>query len=113
MLLQELNLTSLDKTMTSGLGLRWALSGPIMTNALGGGGNFSHFVDHLGPALKTWLDDMEQNKFNFSSQDAVDDLKKKINGWVSSVDLQQIEKNRDAFLSSLVGGKLGASDDTS
>ncbi|PYH95901.1 hypothetical protein BO71DRAFT_428583 [Aspergillus ellipticus CBS 707.79] len=32
----------MDKTITSGLGLRWALLGPIMTNTLGGGGDFGH-----------------------------------------------------------------------
>ncbi|KAJ5311989.1 hypothetical protein PENANT_c022G03589 [Penicillium antarcticum] len=99
----------LDKTMTSGLGLRWALSGPIMTNTLGGGGNFSHFMNHLGPALKTWLDDMHQNSFNFDSQEAVNDLKDKVNGWVSTIDLKEVESNRDAFLSSLVKDKLGSS----
>ncbi|KAJ5746940.1 uncharacterized protein N7511_008636 [Penicillium nucicola] len=100
----------LDKTMTSGLGLRWALSGPIMTNTLGGGGNFSHFVDHLGPALKTWLDDMQQHPFDFDSRDAIEDLKCKVNGWVSHVDLEAVESNRDKHLFNLVEDKLAAAD---
>lgn len=96
--------------MTSGLGLRWAHSGPFMTNTLGGGGSFSYFVDHLGPAMKTWLDDMQQNHFDFNSQEAADELKSKVNEWVSNVDLKAVESNRDAILSYFVGDKLGISD---
>lgn len=90
--------------MTSGLGLRWALSGPIMTNTLGGGGNFSHFMDHLGPALKSWLDDMEKHKFAFEPQQ-VQGVKDQVNDWVSHVDLKKVEEERDSFLGELVKNK--------
>ncbi|KAL4806301.1 3-hydroxyacyl-CoA dehydrogenase [Aspergillus unguis] len=96
----------LDKTMTSGLGLRWALSGPIITNTLGGGGSFAHFVDHLGPALKTWLDDMEQHKFELDSKEKTEALKENVNEWVSQVDLQKAERERDEFLGELVRKKM-------
>ncbi|GKZ25478.1 hypothetical protein AbraIFM66951_001018 [Aspergillus brasiliensis] len=96
----------LDKTVTSGLGLRWALTGPIMTNTLGGGGDFNHFMDHLGPALKSWLNDMEVNKFDLGSEEKVDDIKKKVNGWTSQVDLKKVEGDRDVLLADLVKGKL-------
>ncbi|CAK47337.1 hypothetical protein CBS115989_8749 [Aspergillus niger] len=96
----------LDKTVTSGLGLRWALTGPIMTNTLGGGGDFTHFMDHLGPALKSWVDDMEQNKFDLGSEEQVDGLKKNVNGWTSQVDLKKVEGDRDVLLTELVKRKL-------
>lgn len=96
----------IDKTVTSGLGLRWALTGPIMTNTLGGGGDFTHFMDHLGPALKSWLDDMAVNKFDLGSKEQVNGLKKNINGWISQVDLKKVEGNRDLLLANLVKGKL-------
>jgi 3-hydroxyacyl-CoA dehydrogenase len=67
-------------------------------------------MDHLKPALKTWLDDMKQNQFNFDSRGSVNDLKDRVNGWVSKVDLENVERNRDAFLSSLVGENVRASD---
>ncbi|CAG8315218.1 unnamed protein product [Penicillium salamii] len=94
----------LDKTMTSGLGLRWALTGPIMTNTLGGGGSFTHFMDHLGPALQGWLGDMEKHKFDFSSRQ-VESVKDKVDDWVSHLDLKEIEANRDTFLGDLVANK--------
>ncbi|OJI88780.1 hypothetical protein ASPTUDRAFT_182254 [Aspergillus tubingensis CBS 134.48] len=96
----------LDKTVTSGLGLRWALTGPIMTNTLGGGGDFTHFMDHLGPALKSWLDDMAVNKFDLGSEDQVNGLKKNVNRWISQVDLKKVEGHRDLLLANLVKGKL-------
>ncbi|KAL4929866.1 uncharacterized protein BDV17DRAFT_290222 [Aspergillus undulatus] len=95
----------LDRTMTSGLGLRWALSGPVITNALGGGGDFGHFMDHLGPALKGWLDDMQTHRFNFDEREKVDKLKGSVNEWVSTINLKEVEKNRDTFLSSIVRSK--------
>ncbi|PYI35622.1 hypothetical protein BP00DRAFT_333794 [Aspergillus indologenus CBS 114.80] len=96
----------LDKTMASGLGLRWALNGPLMTNTLGGGASFAHFIDHLGPALKSWLDDMEAHKFDWSSKDTVEGLKNTVNGWVSQVDLKEVAGRRDVLLADLVRKKL-------
>jgi len=39
-----------DKAITHGPGLRWALNGPHLTYHLGGGkGGYRHYLDHLGP----------------------------------------------------------------
>ncbi|KAF4771995.1 hypothetical protein HAV15_011137 [Penicillium sp. str.  len=92
------------KTVTSGLGLRWALTGPIMTNTLGGGGYFNHFMNHLGPALKTWLDDMHQHEFDIDSRDA-DVLEDKVKDWISRVNLKEIEERRDELLVGLIRSK--------
>lgn len=91
--------------MTSGLGLRWAFSGPIMTNVLGGGGDFGHFMDHLGPALKCWLDDMQQHQFDMGSPIEKENIKDKVNEWVSNVDLEKTAKDRDAFLTGLISSR--------
>lgn len=92
--------------MTSGLGLRWALNGPLMTNTLGGGASFAHFIDHLGPALKSWLDDMEAHKFDWGSKNTVEGLKDTVNAWVSQVDLKAVAGRRDVLLADLVRKKL-------
>ena len=48
-----------DKAVCAGPGLRWALMGQHMIYHLGGGqGGLAHFVDHLGPAVESWLEDM-------------------------------------------------------
>ncbi|KAL4742444.1 hypothetical protein BDV11DRAFT_202742 [Aspergillus similis] len=103
-------LEDLDKTMTSGLGLRWAVTGPIMTNTLGGGGDFGHFMDHLGPALKYWLSDMREHRFDFESQEKTDVLKEKVSEWVSNLDLGGLERRRDEGLAELVAIRRHASD---
>ena len=40
----------IDKAITYGPGMRWALVGPHLTYHLGGGaGGYQHYLDHLGP----------------------------------------------------------------
>lgn len=73
-----------------------------MTNTLGGGGDFNHFMDHLGPALKTWLDDMHRHEFDMNSQDT---LKERVNEWISDVNLKEVEESRDKLLVGLIGSK--------
>lgn len=48
-----------DKAVCAGPGLRWALMGQHMIYHLGGGpGGIANFIDHLGPAVESWLADM-------------------------------------------------------
>jgi len=48
-----------DKAVSAGPGLRWAVMGPHMIYNLGGGeGGMDHFIDHFGPAVKTWWESM-------------------------------------------------------
>jgi 3-hydroxyacyl-CoA dehydrogenase len=45
-----------DKALSAGPGLRWALMGQHMIYHLGGGaGGIDHFIDHLGPAVESWI----------------------------------------------------------
>ena len=49
----------IDKTIWAGPGLRYALMGPLLIYHLGGGeGGTRYFLDHLGPALTQWWEDM-------------------------------------------------------
>ena len=48
-----------DATLTSGLGLRWAVIGGLLTFHLAGGpGGARHQFEHLGPALEDWWADL-------------------------------------------------------
>ncbi|QKD51973.2 uncharacterized protein FOBCDRAFT_238314 [Fusarium oxysporum Fo47] len=61
----------LDAAVTSGPGLRWALTGPIATNALGGGGGpggFAKRMERLGPAIRSWEDDILKHRFDWSPE---------------------------------------------
>lgn len=48
-----------DAAVAYGPGLRWAIMGPSLTFHLGGGeGGMRHFIEHLGPAVESWWDDL-------------------------------------------------------
>lgn len=96
-----------DKTMTSGLGLRWAVNGPLMTNALGGGRSFRHFIDHIGPAVKSWGDDMKQYEFGHEPEKR-DKVTEKVEEYVGGVDLDEVEKRRDEFILNSIQFKSSA-----
>jgi carnitine 3-dehydrogenase len=49
----------LDLVISSGPGLRWALLGPLATQHLSGGpGGLAHVLDHLGPPMVAWWQDL-------------------------------------------------------
>lgn len=98
----------IDRTMTSGLGLRWASIGPFMSNALGGGGSFRHFADHIGSAMKSWEEDMRQYQFDWSKEN-IDALDESVKSWVETVDLHKVAEERDDCLISLTRDKSGSS----
>ncbi|GAB2662566.1 3-hydroxyacyl-CoA dehydrogenase NAD-binding domain-containing protein [Gordonia jinhuaensis] len=51
--------SDLDLAISSGPGLRWALLGPLATQHLSGGpGGMAHVLDHLGPPMVDWWDDL-------------------------------------------------------
>ena len=65
-----------DAAIAYGPGLRWALMGPHLTFHLAGGdGGMTHFMEHIGPAIQTWMDDL-----GTSEADAEDVQKKIIDG---------------------------------
>jgi 3-hydroxyacyl-CoA dehydrogenase len=48
-----------DKAVSAGPGLRWAVMGPHMIYHLGGGaGGMDHFIDHFAPAVKVWWESL-------------------------------------------------------
>ncbi|MCP4625273.1 MAG: hypothetical protein GY850_17390 [bacterium] len=48
-----------DKAVSAGPGLRWAVMGPPMIYHLGGGeGGMDHFIDHFAPAVKVWWESL-------------------------------------------------------
>jgi ketoreductase RED1 len=47
------DMESLDRIVSSSIGLRWAAAGPFKTFTLGGGpGGLPHFLEHLGPPME-------------------------------------------------------------
>ena len=52
-----------DKAVTYGPGLRWGIMGPSLVFQLGGGEHgISGLLNHLGPSINMWLEDMADFK---------------------------------------------------
>lgn len=50
----EATVAQIDRAITDGPGLRWAVHGPMLTFHLAGGdGGMAHMLDHFGPALES------------------------------------------------------------
>jgi 3-hydroxyacyl-CoA dehydrogenase len=97
----------LDAAVSSGPGLRWALTGPIATNALGGGGGpdgFAQRMERLGPAIRSWEDDILEHRFNWS-QDSTLALQESVNKSLGSVDWNRMVEERDLVLLQLLAAK--------
>ena len=47
-----------DIAISAGPGLRWALLGPFATQHLSGGGGLEHLLQHLGPPMIDWWNDL-------------------------------------------------------
>ncbi|KAI5195610.1 hypothetical protein E4T38_08922 [Aureobasidium subglaciale] len=100
----------LDAAVTSGPGLRWALTGPIATNALGGGGGIEGFdnrLDRLGPAIRSWEEDILKHRFDWSP-DCLDELKRQARTSLQSVNWSDMVAERDDVLLKLLKTKASS-----
>jgi carnitine 3-dehydrogenase len=79
-----------DAAITYGPGLRWALMGPHLTFHLAGGeGGMKHFMDHLGAANQSWMDDLGQTRLTPEVQKTIIDGVAEEAGSRSIADLQR------------------------
>lgn len=99
------SVADLDTAMAWGPGLRWALLGPFATQHLSGGeGGIAHVLDHLGPPMERWWQDL-------GSPSLTPDLVGRVvEGTEAALrdtgsDLEQLRARRDAALRDLVAAK--------
>lgn len=86
-----------DTAVTTSLGPRWAMVGPFMANAMGGGGGsegFKHLLEHLGPASRVWVEDMNAHKFDWSQQ-SIDALGSSVGEELEGKNVKELEQKRD------------------
>jgi 3-hydroxyacyl-CoA dehydrogenase len=102
--------SDVDTALTYGPGLRWAFMGPILTFHLAGGaGGMEHFLDHLGPAVNTWINDLATGGLDQATFDA---LIAGADDEAAGRTVADLVRKRDAFLVDLIelvakGGKFG------
>jgi 3-hydroxyacyl-CoA dehydrogenase len=100
----------LDAAVSSGPGLRWALTGPIAINALGGGGGpdgFGQRLERLGPAIRGWEQDILRNRFVWGETE-VAKLRDEVNKSYGGTDWVEIVRERDNVLIDLLTSKSKA-----
>ena len=101
----------LDTAVSSGPGIRWASTGPIVTNAFGGGGGFEgflHRLERLGPSIQRWEEDMLKHRFDWSDQ-RTSSLKSAVLEWLEGLDWKDMEQERDRVLVHLLEAKSKSS----
>ncbi|EXJ83633.1 3-hydroxyacyl-CoA dehydrogenase [Capronia coronata CBS 617.96] len=97
----------LDTAVTSGPGLRWGVTGPIVTNALGGGGGADGFntrLERLGPAIRGWEKDMLEHRFDWS-EERLSLLKAEVGNYLTAVNWSELTRQRDSVLLQLLKSK--------
>jgi 3-hydroxyacyl-CoA dehydrogenase len=97
----------LDTAVTAGPGLRWALTGPIVTNALGGGGGpngFKQRIERLGPGIQRWEEDILKHRFDWSVE-SLATLEDETEKWLQTVDWTAMKEERDRLLLQLLAIK--------
>lgn len=100
----------LDAAVTSGPVLRWALTGPITTNALGGGGGsegFDNRIDRLGAAIRSWEEDILLHRFEWN-EDSLASLQEQARSYLQTVDRARTMSERESVLKKLLAAKSGA-----
>lgn len=59
------SVSDIDTAIAHGPGLRWALLGPFMNLHLSGGeGGLKHALEHLGPPIEDWWEDLGEVELN-------------------------------------------------
>jgi 3-hydroxyacyl-CoA dehydrogenase len=74
----------------------------------GGGGSdgFRHLLEHLGPAIKGWTEDMQANAFSWSP-DSLDKLTTSVQEGFAGKDMAALETQRDEQLIGILKMKDG------
>ncbi|KAK7756487.1 hypothetical protein SLS62_001321 [Diatrype stigma] len=96
-----------DAAVTSSLGLRWAVTGPMMSSVLGGGGNRDGFLriqKSIGRAAQVWLKDVADHSFEASDENLqkVDDS---LQQWLNHVDMEKVTRDRDEVVLNILDTK--------
>jgi ketoreductase RED1 len=84
---------SLDRIVSSSIGLRWAAAGPFKTFTLGGGpGGLPHFIAHLGPGLEHLWGELGPASFDQATTEL---LLEQVNASYARTPYEELEKERD------------------
>lgn len=100
------SVAEVDRAISSGPGLRWALLGPFATQHLSGGdGGIAHVVEHLGPPMVEWWQTMQTPAWTAELKAAV---VAGVEAELDGVDQPAMADERDRLLEQLIVAKAHA-----
>lgn len=100
------SVAEVDRAMSSGPGLRWALLGPFATQHLSGGdAGIAHVLDHLGPPMVEWWQTMRTPEWTPELRAAV---VAGVDDELTGIDQAAMSDERDRLLEQLVVAKAAA-----
>jgi 3-hydroxyacyl-CoA dehydrogenase len=104
-LVQEgvVSVADLDTAISAGPGLRWALTGPLLTQHFSGGGlGLRHVLAHLGPAQVAWWADLGRPDL---TPELIEALARGVDEELGDQDETALLARRDAALRELLASK--------
>jgi len=97
------SVADVDRAISSGPGLRWALLGPFATQHLSGGdGGIAHVLEHLGPPMVEWWATMQSAEWTPALRAAV---VAGVDDELDGIDQRAMGDERDQLLEQLVVAK--------
>ncbi|MDQ1538805.1 MAG: hypothetical protein QOE58_3198 [Actinomycetota bacterium] len=100
------SVTDIDTAIAYGPGLRWAVLGPFVNQHLSGGpGGLTHILEHLGPPMVAWWDDLGHPELTPELAAA---LVAGVDEELAGVDQAKLVAHRDAVLNALLTAKAQA-----
>jgi carnitine 3-dehydrogenase len=103
------SVADIDAAIAHGPGLRWALLGPFVNQHLSGGeGGLRHVLEHLGPPMEAWWDDLGAPRLTPA---LVDGAVAGVDEELAGVDPGALARARDELLVELLSAKARAAGD--
>jgi 3-hydroxyacyl-CoA dehydrogenase len=97
------SVSDIDTAISHGPGLRWAVLGPFVNQHLSGGpGGLTHVLEHLGPPMVAWWQDLGHPELTPELARA---LVAGVEEELAGIDPAELVAQRDAVLSALLAAK--------
>jgi len=100
------SVADIDTAISQGPGLRWAVLGPFVLQHLSGGpGGLAHNIEHLGPPMVAWWNDLRQPDL---TPELATKLVAGVNDELAGIDQTKLVQHRDQVLNALLTAKRQA-----
>lgn len=97
--------SDIDTAISQGPGLRWAVLGPFANQHLSGGpGGLTHVLEHLGPPMVDWWNDLGQPEL---TPQLIATLAAGVQEELAGIDPASLVADRDSVIEAMIAAKKG------